>query len=90
MKIVVLSSSSSGNCTFIELDGIRFLVDAGLGFNDIKNKLFDIGEEPEKLDFIIVTHAHNDHVKSIHTFNRVYILKYILVKKHLMSMQKKI
>ena len=75
MKIVVLSSSSSGNCTFIELDGIRFLVDAGLGFNDIKNKLFDIGEEPEKLDFIIVTHAHNDHVKSIHSFNRVYNTK---------------
>ena len=38
MKIVVLSSSSSGNCTFIELNGVRFLVDAGLGFNDIKNK----------------------------------------------------
>ena len=75
MKIVVLSSSSSGNCTFIELDGIRFLVDAGLGFNDIKNKLFDIGEEPDKLDFIIVTHAHNDHVKSIHSFNRVYNTK---------------
>lgn len=75
MKIVVLSSSSSGNCTFIELDGIRFLVDAGLGFNDIKNKLFDIGEEPDKLDFIIVTHAHNDHVKSIHSFNRIYNTK---------------
>ena len=89
MKIVVLSSSSSGNCTFIELDGIRFLVDAGLGFNDIKNKLFDIGEEPDKLDFIIVTHAHNDHVKSIHSFNRVYNTKIYISSETLLEYDKR-
>lgn len=75
MKIVVLSSSSSGNSTFIELDGIKFLVDAGLGFNDIKNKLYEIGQIADNLDFIIVTHAHSDHVRSLHSFNRVYNTK---------------
>ena len=39
MKIVVLSSSSSGNSTFIELNNKKFLIDVGLGFNDIKDKL---------------------------------------------------
>ena len=39
MKIVVLSSSSKGNSTYIELNNVKFLIDAGLGFNDIKDKL---------------------------------------------------
>ena len=75
MRIVVLGSSSSGNSTFVELSNKKFLIDAGLGFNDIKNKLYDIGVSSDELDFIIVTHAHSDHVKSIHSFNRVYNTK---------------
>ena len=81
MKVVVLSSSSSGNSSYIEIDNIKFLVDAGLGFNDIKSELNEINVSPEELDFIIVTHAHSDHVKSIHSFNRVYNTKIYLSKE---------
>ena len=38
MKVVVLSSSSKGNSTYIEMNNSKFLIDAGLGFNDIKEK----------------------------------------------------
>ena len=69
MRVVVLSSSSAGNSTFIEFNNIRFLIDAGLGFNDIKNKLSEINVKPETINFIVVTHAHSDHVRSIHSFN---------------------
>lgn len=72
MKIVVLSSSSSGNSTYVEMNNVKFLIDAGLQFGDIKNKLYEINVSPNDIDFIIVTHAHTDHVKSIHSFNRVY------------------
>lgn len=75
MKVVVLSSSSKGNSTFIEMNNTKFLIDAGLGFNDIKDKLFTLGVTANELDFIIVTHAHSDHVRSIHSFNRVYNTK---------------
>lgn len=81
MRCVVLSSSSAGNSTFIEYDGVKFLVDAGLGFNDMKNKLFEIGVSPDEIDFIIVTHAHSDHIKSIHSFNRVYNTKIYIGKE---------
>lgn len=80
MKVVVLSSSSAGNSTFIELNNKKFLIDAGLGFNDIKEKLFQINVSPDELDFIVVTHAHTDHVKSIHSFNRVYNTKIYISK----------
>ena len=80
MKIVVLSSSSSGNSTFIELNNKKFLIDVGLGFNDIKDKLFQIGVTADELDFIIITHAHSDHVKSLHSFDRVYNTKIYISK----------
>jgi len=72
MKVVVLGSSSAGNSTFVEMNNVKFLIDAGLQFGYIKDKLYEINVDPKELDFIIVTHAHIDHVRSIHSFNRVY------------------
>ncbi|MBQ8044379.1 MAG: MBL fold metallo-hydrolase, partial [Clostridia bacterium] len=57
------------------MNNSKFLIDAGLGFNDIKDKLFTLGVTADELDFIVVTHAHSDHVRSIHSFNRVYNTK---------------
>ena len=75
MKVVVLGSSSSGNSTFVNINNIKFLIDAGLPFGKLKDALYEIGENPEDLNFIIVTHAHSDHVRSLHSFNRVYNTK---------------
>ena len=75
MKVVVLGSSSSGNSTFVSINNIKFLIDAGLPFGKLKDALCEIGESPEDLNFIIVTHAHSDHVRSLHSFNRVYNTK---------------
>ncbi len=72
MKVVVLGSSSAGNSTYVEMNNVKFLIDAGLQFGYIKDKLYEINVDPKDLDFIIVTHAHIDHVRSIHSFNRVY------------------
>ena len=80
MKIVVLGSSSSGNSTYVEIDGIKFLIDCGLGFNDIKSKLYTLGVSADELNFIIITHAHIDHVKSLHSFSRVYNTKIYIAK----------
>lgn len=80
MKIVVLGSSSSGNSTYVEIDNIKFLIDVGLGFNDIKDKLFHLGVTADELSFILVTHAHSDHVRSLHSFSRVYNTKIYIGK----------
>lgn len=75
MRVVVLGSSSSGNSTYIEMGNNKFLIDAGLGFNDIKNKLSNLGVYADELNFILVTHSHSDHVRSVHSFARVYKTK---------------
>lgn len=81
MKIAVLGSSSSGNSTYIEIGEVKFLIDTGLGFNDIKNKLFMLGVTADELSFILVTHAHSDHVRSLHSFSRVYNTKIYIPKE---------
>lgn len=89
MKVVVLGSSSSGNSTFVNINNIKFLIDAGLPFGKLKESLYEIGENPENLDFIIVTHAHSDHVRSLHSFNRVYNTKIYISSETLLEYDKR-
>jgi phosphoribosyl 1,2-cyclic phosphodiesterase len=63
----VLASSSSGNSTFIRTDRTCILVDAGLSKRDILSRLAAIGEAPENLDAILITHEHSDHVSGLVT-----------------------
>ncbi|MEO8661966.1 MAG: MBL fold metallo-hydrolase [Bryobacteraceae bacterium] len=62
VKVCVLASSSSGNCTFVGTSQTRVLIDAGLSRKETFARLRAIGEEPERLDAILVTHEHTDHV----------------------------
>ncbi len=89
MKVVVLGSSSAGNSTFVEMNNVKFLIDAGLQFGYIKDKLYEINVDPKDIDFIIVTHAHIDHVRSIHSFNRVYGTKIFISLETLNEYPKK-
>ena len=75
MKIAVLASSSTGNSTYVEVGNVKFLIDAGMSYSYIKDKLFLLGVTPDEINFIVVTHAHNDHVRCIHTFARVFNTK---------------
>ena len=41
------------------------LIDAGFSFNEITKRLKSIGEHPEQLDAVLVSHEHSDHVKGL-------------------------
>lgn len=77
MKVVVLGSSSKGNSTFVEINKTKFLIDVGFSFKYIKEKLEEINIKVEELDFVIITHAHSDHIASLYTFYRMNIPIYI-------------
>ncbi len=61
----MLASSSSGNCTFLGTERTRILIDAGLSRRETFARLAAIGEDPGKLDAIVVTHEHSDHVAGL-------------------------
>lgn len=72
MKLIPLSSGSSGNSIYIEENNTRILIDAGHSGKKIESLLKDIDVEPESLDAIFVTHEHIDHVKGVGVLNRRY------------------
>ncbi len=65
VRICVLGSGSGGNCTFVATERTRILVDAGFSYREIKTRLRKIGEDPERLDAVLITHEHSDHVAGL-------------------------
>src|ERR1044071_2673056 len=62
IRFTVLGSGSTGNATLISTETTTVLVDAGLSAREILRRLAEVGVSHEKLDAIIVTHEHSDHV----------------------------
>jgi len=63
MRICVLGSGSSGNCTFVEHGSTRLLIDAGLLAKEIVERLTRIQVDPSTLEAIFVSHEHHDHIQ---------------------------
>ena len=65
MKVIVLSSGSKGNTTYIETDEAKILIDAGNSCKYILKKLEDYQINPNSIDAILITHTHSDHIKGL-------------------------
>ena len=63
--MAVLGSGSSGNCTFLATERVKLLIDAGLSARETVRRLASIGEKPETLQAILVTHEHSDHISGL-------------------------
>lgn len=61
VTVSVLGSGSRGNATFIKTDSVRLLIDAGLSRRELGKRLRAIGEDPDGIDAVFVTHEHSDH-----------------------------
>ena len=62
MRFTVLGSGSTGNAVLISSDATNVLVDAGMSAREIVKRLADVGVSPDKLDGIMITHEHGDHI----------------------------
>jgi phosphoribosyl 1,2-cyclic phosphodiesterase len=72
VRFCVLASGSSGNSAWLATDSTRILIDAGLSLRELTRRLAEIGESPERLDAVVITHEHSDHVCGVR----------LLAKKH--------
>ena len=71
-KIYPLYSSSSGNSTFIGDENGGVLIDAGVSTKKIVTSLSSNGISPEKIEGILITHEHSDHIKGLLNFTKKY------------------
>jgi phosphoribosyl 1,2-cyclic phosphodiesterase len=65
MRMTVLASGSKGNSTVISSSRTRVLVDAGLSCRELLKRMAVAGEDPGKLDAILITHEHQDHIAGL-------------------------
>ena len=66
----MLASGSAGNAAFLATSKTRILIDAGLSVRDLTQRLAAIGESPDDIDAVVVTHEHADHVSGLARFVR--------------------
>lgn len=72
LKFCSLYSGSSGNCLYVESKGSKILIDAGTSCKKICEGLASIDSSIEKIDAILVTHEHSDHVQSLGMISKKY------------------
>jgi phosphoribosyl 1,2-cyclic phosphodiesterase len=70
VRVTVLGSGSKGNCTVISTSRTRIVLDAGLSCREIVKRMRFSGVDPEKLDAVLITHEHQDHVQGLSVLAR--------------------
>ena len=61
----ILSSGSKGNAIYFETDKCSILIDNGLSFKRLEEKLEFIDRRSDDLTAVIVSHEHGDHAKGV-------------------------
>jgi phosphoribosyl 1,2-cyclic phosphodiesterase len=74
LGVCILASGSKGNAIFISSGDTSLLIDAGLSGIEIERRLRSRGLDPEKLDAILVSHEHSDHIQGVGVLSRRYKL----------------
>ncbi|PNT90808.1 MBL fold metallo-hydrolase [Clostridium thermosuccinogenes] len=72
IKFCSLFSGSSGNSLYIEANGTKILIDAGLSGKRIIQALNSIGEQPSEISAVLVTHEHSDHIRGVGILSRKF------------------
>lgn len=90
LKYCSIGSGSSGNCHYIGSKDTNILIDAGLSGKRVTSSLNEIGVDPSKLDGILVTHEHTDHIKGIGILSRRYKLPIYINYKTWLATKSKI
>ena len=58
-----LNSGSNGNCIYVESDGVRLLLDAGISGKRTAERLAEQGRDVRDVDAVIISHDHIDHIR---------------------------
>lgn len=91
MKFIILASGSKGNSTLVIGENKHLLlIDAGISFKEIKEKVNRYGYDTKDIKDILITHEHEDHIKAINSFSnaKIYSLKDVLVANNILEKYK--
>lgn len=72
MIAISLQSGSNGNCIYVETNGVRLLFDAGICGIEAALRLRAYGRDIRKVDALIISHDHADHIRYAGVYQRKY------------------
>lgn len=70
VRVCVLGSGSSGNCTYVGSGSTSILVDAGLSSRETARRLGEIGVDVGGIQAVCVSHEHGDHTAAVRALHR--------------------
>lgn len=81
MRIQVLASGSKGNCTYVETNNAKILIDVGINCLRIKKELAKIDVNVEELDGILISHTHSDHISGLSSIIKKLDIQVFITEK---------
>ena len=60
-----LASGSKGNSIYIGSKTTRVLIDAGISFSSLTQRLSQIGVDIQTIQAVLITHEHGDHIQGL-------------------------
>ncbi|NPA67921.1 MAG: MBL fold metallo-hydrolase [Chlorobi bacterium] len=80
-EICALASGSNGNCYYIGNDNEAVLIDAGIYYKQLNERLKHAGLDKNKIKAIFISHEHNDHVKGARVISKKLKIPVFYTKK---------
>jgi len=78
-----LNSGSNGNCIYVEAEGVRLLLDAGISGKRTAERLAERGRDVRDVDAVIISHDHIDHIRCAGVLARKFGLAvYMTLETH--------
>jgi len=65
VTLTILGSGSRGNAAVVASSRTRILIDAGFRRREMLRRLQAVGQAPEELSAVLITHEHSDHVAGL-------------------------
>jgi len=81
MLAISLQSGSNGNCIYVESNGVKLFLDAGIAGIKAQRRLASYGRDIRQVDAIIISHDHGDHVRCAGVYQRKFGLPIYVTHK---------
>lgn len=70
LRLCVLASGSSGNCTVVQSGTTAVLIDAGLSARETVRRLDGVGVAIDQVAGILISHEHSDHIAGLRVLHQ--------------------
>lgn len=74
MRYINFCSGSKGNCTYIESQEAKIVIDCGHTKKHLSQSLHNYNIKLESIDALLITHDHIDHVSALKVFDEVKVI----------------